>query len=429
MKRGFLNSSKVKKEPLYPGPSARQSASDEPLADTKSTDGKPELQDVVEPIHKLPYGKVEKTALPESYKPIQYALKETDAGKIDHGKNTIVMTTIPSRTYSGPLDPDGHSEWIVLGPTKAKVLNAPGYPKPLPKPVGPTSYEIQSTPGMGLGVFATRDIKSGDLVFSERPLLVSPRNIGVLGIPYTEGSDMKAYRAKMMFEWEKQLEIAVGRMTPENQVAFKSLINNHTEDGSGPLLGIIRTNGYGADDLFDGEMKLPGNPTAYSCVINIGSRINHSCMPNVTHNFNLASFSFQFVAERDITAGEQLFISYCELDQTAAERKAELAPYEFVCVCPACANATPETDKLRKEYKQRIKDFMPKVPRWAAAPSVADGVIDPVLQLREAMKKEGLHGSTEYRNLTTLILTFYERRGLHEKAKPFKEETSRYGNF
>lgn len=222
--------------------------------------------------------------LPENYESRQYTFLESDPSKTDHPEDLLLMTTIPPRTVEGPDDPDGHSEWIVLGPTKAKVVNHPAYPQPVPKrtPVegdsdGP-AYEIKDTPdtAMGKGMFATRDIRVGELIFSERPLLVSPRNIGVLGalhIPAEQENDMRTVQAVAMYEWEKQLEVAVGRMTEENQKAFRELMNNHKEDGSGPLLGIVRTNGYSIEEFYDGEERT--DVSAYGAVLKLGSRINH----------------------------------------------------------------------------------------------------------------------------------------------------------
>ena len=118
----------------------------------------------------------------------------------------MLFTTIPSATASGPRDPDGHSEWIVYGPTKAKVFNTPGFPKPVPKPEGTLpAYIIKNTPDMGLGVFATRDIMMGELIFAERQLLVSPRsNLGVSIVDEkAQYYDLKTQTAITMMEWEK----------------------------------------------------------------------------------------------------------------------------------------------------------------------------------------------------------------------------------
>jgi len=185
--------------------------------------------------------------------------------KTDVDENLILFTTIPQ-----PSDGDGSSEWIVNGPTKAKVLKAPGYPARIPKPHRPDLYEVRSTPDMGFGVFAKYDIKRGDLIFSERPLLVSPMSLGSLSeIPshYTPSQ----VKQVVMFQNEQLVETAVGRMTEQNRANYKSLHNSHQEDGSGPLLGIMRTNGYGVEALYDGSNE----KFIYTAINNVGSRINH----------------------------------------------------------------------------------------------------------------------------------------------------------
>ena len=76
-----------------------------------------------------------------------------------------------------------------------------------------------------------------------------------------------------MHEWEEHLGIALKRMTDANRKAFMALANSHTEDGSGPILGIIRTNGYIVPGLYDGHED--DNTKTYSAVLNVMSRLNH----------------------------------------------------------------------------------------------------------------------------------------------------------
>jgi len=340
------------------------------------------------------------------------------------------MTTIPSKRINGPHDPDGHSEWIVYGPTKAKVINAPGYPQPVPKPKASygtqAAYVINATPDMGLGVFATRDIKMGELIFAERPLLVTPRsNLGV-STQNVQHYNLKTQTAIAMMEWERTLEAAVGRMEPEDRNAFMELANSHKDDGSGPILGIIRTNGFRVGPIFDGPEKRPDGNNAYSGVIKIGSRINHSCMPNVGITFSTPSFSFQCSALVDITAGEQLFYPYCGVDQPVAERQVELAPYGIVCSCPACTHATPKTDKLRTEYRKIAMNFILNTNWNSGKRGVAESVIKPVIKFKDALIKEGFHYTSEYKAMILLLQNFYEGIGMMEKARPYKEEYKRY---
>ena len=46
----------------------------------------------------------------------------------------------------------------------------------------------------------------------------------------------------MLFEAEQQLEVAAGRMKPKKRAKLMGI--SHLEDGSGPIYGIVRTNGY-----------------------------------------------------------------------------------------------------------------------------------------------------------------------------------------
>lgn len=219
-------------------------------------------------------------ALPTSYTPSELSMVEYDAKKTDHAENMLIVTTIPSRVVGKPCDPDGHSEWLIYGPTKKKVLNTPGYPQPVPRSPGNTkSYVVKSTPTMGKGVFATCDISMGEIIFAERPLLVAPRAL----IPATD-MDLSSYTVEdyskiVMYEREQQLEVAVGRMDPDTKSRLMALMNSHLEDGSGTINGIVRTNGYAVNNLWDGTAE-PGEDDAsnqlyYSVVCDVGSRINH----------------------------------------------------------------------------------------------------------------------------------------------------------
>ena len=132
---------------------------------------------------------------------------------------------------------------------------------------------------MGLGVFATRDIKMNELIFAERPLLVSPRNINNYTALNVRHYDFTKTRMEiLLMEWEKMLEVAVGRMEPEDRKAFMELTNIHKEDGSGPIYGIIRTNGFGVNKIFDGPDIRADGSNGYGGVIKIGSPINHRYM-------------------------------------------------------------------------------------------------------------------------------------------------------
>lgn len=93
-------------------------------------------------------------------------------------------------------------------------------------------------------MFAKHDIQMGDLILAERPLLVMPTHLWPLvEIPDdSNASQLQIIQASLM-EWEKHLRLMLSRMEPGGRAAFMQLTNSHKDDGSGPILGISRTNG------------------------------------------------------------------------------------------------------------------------------------------------------------------------------------------
>lgn len=67
--------------------------------------------------------------------------------------------------------------------------------------------------------------------------------------------------------------------------------------------------------------------------------MNHSCAPNCSVK-NVEDSRAVLVALRDIQAGEELFHSYIENEDTLEERQEELREYGFICDCPKCAEET-----------------------------------------------------------------------------------------
>ncbi len=142
-----------------------------------------------------------------------------------------------------------------------------------------------------------------------------------------------------------------------------------------------------------------------------------SCMPNVSQNFKLASFSVQFCATRDISAGQQLFHSYCPLDESASERQAYLAPYGFTCKCPACVNATPKSDTLRKTFFSGIKFFNGLLEKDDRLTRLD---LEAILLFEQDLIKEGLHGLPQVESLLITISTICSECGMTTEAEKYR---------
>ncbi|RDB28336.1 SET domain-containing protein 5 [Hypsizygus marmoreus] len=291
-----------------------------------------------------------KTAFLEEQNPeIPYV--EQDEMRInDISDNAPIFVTIPSKTLTATLAecPDNWTECIFLGPKlKHVILDTPNFPSQVPIPPT-TRCRLETTPTMGLGFFATSDMKMNDLIFAERPLVVKPQAPPMQTSIFV-GMSAEQQRLAMMAEYEKVLEFMIKRMIPENRAALMALANSHTEDGSGPIHGVLRTNAFatslGKDD---------GSGVSYSAVFDKLSRVNHSCVPNAVTKFDLASFSSSMCAIREIKTGEQIFIAYCDTGASTAARQRELKPYGFECSCRRCTD--PESDGL---HQRIIKSMGP----------------------------------------------------------------------
>jgi hypothetical protein len=93
---------------------------------------------------------------------------------------------------------------------------------------------------------------------------------------------------------------------------------------------------------------------AFGRVFLLGSRINHSCLPNINFAYNSMLEKETFHAIRDITAGEELTIMYINgTNRTRSQRQAELDKWGFRCTCPACEN----TLQGRKREEKRAQLF------------------------------------------------------------------------
>ncbi|KAF9049366.1 SET domain-containing protein, partial [Hymenopellis radicata] len=283
---------------------------------------------------------------------------------------------------------------FLLRPLKAFIMNTPGFPT---APVNPSiaSHRVRASPLGGMGMFATRCISQGDLVLSERALIIAP---AAMPCTYTtDGLSADDQKRVILHSAEQHLQILVDRMDTDEKNAYMSLSNDHKLDGSGPLLGVMRTNGYGIDHLREeGE----GNAGAYSGVFAQMSRINHSCAPNTTRLFHMPSFSMRLYATRDIRQGEEMTASYDSIWKSTALRQKQLAPYDFRCSCPCCSNAeVSDRRRARIEDAYKPSSVMKRFSlmlHMKRCPQTNDTLMKDIEEGLRLFTEEGLEGSSYY---------------------------------
>jgi hypothetical protein len=213
----------------------------------------------------------------------------------------MVAVTLPA--YS----PDGSTECLVSGGTLRDIIAAPGFPNPPERPTR-INFEVRNAQRYGLGLFATADIEPGELILSERPLILVPEYYSMAldqgemtkfpemtrvqivrrwpgycpPLPWSELPTrtlltLRDLHCQIIHEWNRDLAALVRRMSPEQRAKFLSLSNDHIAKGAGPFLGVQLTNAW-PSDLLELGMAISGwgnLPVSYLAVGDVASRINH----------------------------------------------------------------------------------------------------------------------------------------------------------
>lgn len=151
-------------------------------------------------------------------------------------------------------------------------------------------FEVcQADGGKGLGVFALRDFERNEKIMAERPILMNPNPITAT--------------------------------VPENA---KDKVDALVPKG-GPLIQTIARNAMSCSD--DGST---------SGLFIIMSRVNHDCMGNCDHYFNIRRGVKILVAARRICSGEEITFSYASKSPSAKRKKILQQHYKFTCTCSIC---------------------------------------------------------------------------------------------
>ncbi|KAL0580424.1 hypothetical protein V5O48_001577 [Marasmius crinis-equi] len=350
---------------------------------------------------------------------------------VDYEPSEVVYTTVPPRTQGETAadNPDGWTECLVTGHIKEEIFKAPGFPKPLTHPAE-ESCRIGDSPGKGQGVFATRALEMGDLIFSERPIVVFPaRELAAsVWLDNLPSAQIAGFIEK---EWEGILKHMMKRATSEKASAFWALENVHPDLDK--MKGIVRTNGFkalGVAGLTKEERDEEDDySNVYEGVCEKLCRINHSCQPNCERSWDKASFSFQIRATRKVEAGEELFIMYTDNTRPYAERKQQLDLFKFRCTCDHCSN--PERSDARREaYASAM------IPRSAFTEWVTqklhlpdNHIVNKCLKQIQMLEEDGLENSPWYKDHLTMILYSYIVLGDRAKAKEWGQKFGRWKSF
>ena len=230
--------------------------------------------------------------------------------------------------------------------------------KPPLQPTGNIcSHQVRSSPTAEKGLFATKKLQTGDLIFSERPLIVT----------------MSRFTDKTPADLEQCLQVLWMRLPDEQGMALATL--HHSPNPPLPLQDIISLNGWGFD---------PHPGAAYHTgIFPTYARCNHSCAPNAMARFNHVTFAIELRAVRAVAPREELFVSYVDvLDARATRDQALRNNYGFACRCRICVysgtgtgvGVEPDMTKCAESDARRVSirsrsGLMEKYRAWRDDPS------------------------------------------------------------
>ncbi|KAH9949151.1 hypothetical protein B0H21DRAFT_729758 [Amylocystis lapponica] len=191
--------------------------------------------------------------------------------------------------------------------------------QPAPKPSQP-SFRIATAAGKGAGMFATKEIRAGELVWAERPVYATRK-----GLEWAHDQT----RANGIFQHN-----SLRGLSDSARASVLALKNSYPdEENIDVVLGTLLTNYLGID-----MTEKPLKENEFSGCFPTLSRANHSCRPSVNYFWSFPTFCGQFWATRDIAEGEEITISYASLTDTSSERQSFLkSGFFFTCTCETCS--------------------------------------------------------------------------------------------
>ncbi|KAI1767009.1 hypothetical protein GGR53DRAFT_463755 [Hypoxylon sp. FL1150] len=211
----------------------------------------------------------------------------------------------------------------------------------------PTSNEpcfaVRLSPGKGFGVFATRDIKAGEVVLVEKTLLSHPARCsdveGTLAIinNFSKLSKEDQDKFLQLSTWYDSEQVE----GYENILRFYESGQERPAEELKYLVRIVATFNTNAFTLKDGKGAL----------FLQASRFNHCCDPNVFCCSDMVPDHWFAAAARDISSGAELFISYVIPEPPRIKRKRDImSSWGFRCECERCVQ------EFGREYDKELEE-------------------------------------------------------------------------
>lgn len=203
-------------------------------------------------------------------------------------------------------------------------------------------------PGKGYGCFALKAIPRGTRILEDEPLLIVP----------------------IWRYLQSDIEKAAAGMTPEQRKLYFSLHSGHGQDPKKWPSKIHDTvPAMERQRILEQHAARVGKEATLISIFQINcmemgdgaavfghaSRFNHCCNPNALFTWNAAIHKETIHTMKDVAAGEEITLSYCDMTHDKPSRTYELKHYGFVCDCPACAG--DENDESSFANQSAVRRF------------------------------------------------------------------------
>ena len=213
-------------------------------------------------------------------------------------------------------------------------------------------YKVDNVIGKGLGWIALQDIKVGTLIWKEKPQFIPQK------VPHIF-SELPV----LMDTWLSMSEIDQNEfLNLSNSFLDLDSLNDEMREYYYDVKKFVQNqNIYLSDSNKELMLKIIcihqtnsfGGVAGRGVGIKI-SRINHSCSPNCENIFN--DGEIEITANQDISAGQEITISYINDFKNFKERQENCHKLGFVCSCELCKDEEVNNDDESYERFQNLQE-------------------------------------------------------------------------
>ena len=243
---------------------------------------------------------------------------------------------------------------------------------------------VTEIPGKGRGIVAARDIKMGELIFNDKPVIKQPVDpnsgkpacpIDSLNLQIGKLPTEAKYQFYKLWTWS-EFDTKILTIVPEHVFANR----NKTE--------------FEGLKLFLGNARFNRKGNYFSLYLNL-ALVNHSCAPNAEEGELRPEIEtkdqvhqYELRAIKGISRGEEINTSYFYnsikgFGYDAQKMKEGLMQEQsFDCVCSVCSGQVADQQEILKRLAELQLQFNPEVigfEKWEVR--IQDKIVDLTMQL------------------------------------------------